>query len=600
MSARTKLRVETLETRTTPSLTPVGPEFRVNTVTEEQQWFPSVAASADGQYVVAFAGHDPDSSSTGWGIFFCRYDSDGLPIGNQQMVSETPDQFSVEVSVGASASGEFVVAWNKVNSSPNPSPQYGIRARRFDQFGTPLGPVISVFSSTTRFVSDLDMCVDTNGSFAIAWIETQPADQNIVWMSRYANDGTPIVAPTAIAQSLGSINPKITIAPNGVTTTAWRQSDPTTQSIWLRQVGATGQLLGAAQPVTGPGGTNPNAIFPKGSDLMARPDSSLVISYAYVHVVNGLPPAGNYPLVFRMLSSSGVPLGTEVVLPNENASQLLQPTIALGTNGRFVITYNAVTGTAPAGNYTTNVGEIRAKEYSIDGSFVGPTVVISSSGTYWRSYPNVAMDADGDGFIAWNSAGSHLLNTIPGQDGSSYGVFARRFIGDAPGLRSSTINNGEASKSEVKSTSLAFTRQLVLPTNPASAFTLTGPSGIIPVSVDSSASTPAGAKLKLTFPSYPNGLPNGRYTLRGLASQIHDTAGQALDGNGDGVPGDDYVMNFHRLAGDFDGDGTVAASDFILFRLAFGSNDLTFDLDGDGTVNAGDFVRFRLTFGSVI
>jgi hypothetical protein len=54
-------------------------------------------------------------------------------------------------------------------------------------------------------------------------------------------------------------------------------------------------------------------------------------------------------------------------------------------------------------------------------------------------------------------------------------------------------------------------------------------------------------------------------------------------------------MDFHRLAGDFDGDGTVATSDFILFRVAFGSNDLTFDLDGDGVVNANDFM-----FGSVI
>lgn len=51
---------------------------------------------------------------------------------------------------------------------------------------------------------------------------------------------------------------------------------------------------------------------------------------------------------------------------------------------------------------------------------------------------------------------------------------------------------------------------------------------------------------------------------------------------------------------DFDGDGAVAASDFILFRLAFGSNNATYDMDGDGTVNGNDFVYFRLTFGGMI
>ena len=54
---------------------------------------------------------------------------------------------------------------------------------------------------------------------------------------------------------------------------------------------------------------------------------------------------------------------------------------------------------------------------------------------------------------------------------------------------------------------------------------------------------------------------------------------------------------------DFDGDGTVGFSDFLLFASAFGLSqgdagyDARFDLDGDGTVGFGDFLIFAGSFG---
>ena len=51
---------------------------------------------------------------------------------------------------------------------------------------------------------------------------------------------------------------------------------------------------------------------------------------------------------------------------------------------------------------------------------------------------------------------------------------------------------------------------------------------------------------------------------------------------------------------DFDGDGTVSASDFIQFRLYFGGVNPAFDFNGDGSVAANDFIQFRLRFGGSI
>ncbi|MDP6779864.1 MAG: FG-GAP-like repeat-containing protein [Candidatus Latescibacteria bacterium] len=47
---------------------------------------------------------------------------------------------------------------------------------------------------------------------------------------------------------------------------------------------------------------------------------------------------------------------------------------------------------------------------------------------------------------------------------------------------------------------------------------------------------------------------------------------------------------------DFNGDGLINFSDFVLFASAFGGADPAYDLDGDGVVAFGDFVRFASAF----
>ncbi len=51
------------------------------------------------------------------------------------------------------------------------------------------------------------------------------------------------------------------------------------------------------------------------------------------------------------------------------------------------------------------------------------------------------------------------------------------------------------------------------------------------------------------------------------------------------------------LTGDFNADGKVDLSDFVLFLDGFGTSDARYDLDNDGTVGLGDFVIFIDNFG---
>ena len=66
------------------------------------------------------------------------------------------------------------------------------------------------------------------------------------------------------------------------------------------------------------------------------------------------------------------------------------------------------------------------------------------------------------------------------------------------------------------------------------------------------------------------GLDDGRYSLSVIANQVHDGMNQELDGDGDGVAGDNATTAFHRFFGDINGDGTIDGTDFGEFGGRFG------------------------------
>src|SRR5439155_6396583 len=146
-------------------------------------------------------------------------------------------------------------------------------------------------------------------------------------------------------------------------------------------------------------------------------------------------------------------------------------------------------------------------------------------------------------------------------------------------------NGGSAQRSMVTSLGVTFSTAVSLPTNIASAFTLTRIGGGAVTIGNATAATVSGATV-VTLSGFSGAeasaggsLNDGRYTLTALAAQI-TANGQQLDGNGDGVTGDNFTFadsglatgsQLFRLYGDVNGDRFVNGADFALFRTAFGS-----------------------------
>ncbi|MBX7102527.1 MAG: pre-peptidase C-terminal domain-containing protein [Gemmataceae bacterium] len=179
-------------------------------------------------------------------------------------------------------------------------------------------------------------------------------------------------------------------------------------------------------------------------------------------------------------------------------------------------------------------------------------------------------------------------------------VLAQSAVVDAPAKVSSLIvGDGTTQRSRVTKIDVVFNEPV---TAPAGAFGLSRQSDSAAVAL---AAATSGNTVTLTFTGGPiefGSLADGRYTLTINAASVTDSAGQPLDGNGDGTFGDNYTLvgtpanGLFRLFGDGDGSGQVTSTDFLAFRLAFLGTVPTFDFNNSGSVDSSDFLAFRLRF----
>jgi hypothetical protein len=167
---------------------PVGSEFQVNTYTTGHQrtWQVNgghlVAADASGNFVVVWWRTQPGS-----GIFGQRYDSTGGPVGSEfQVNSDTTD--GLHPSVASAASGDFVVVWTEGQSEGDP--YWGIVGRRFDSEGVPQGDEFQVNTYTPNVQTASSVASDAAGNFVVVWTSGTGNEQD-VFGQRFDSGGVP-------------------------------------------------------------------------------------------------------------------------------------------------------------------------------------------------------------------------------------------------------------------------------------------------------------------------------------------------------------------------------------------------------------------------
>jgi hypothetical protein len=200
----------------TASGAPKGPELQVNVHTTGSQTRPAVAADDLGNFVVVWDSDGQDGS--GPGVFGRRFDSSGVPLGGEFAVATYTTGTQTRPSVAVDGAGGFVVAW--YGDGPG---GFAVFGRRFDASGAPLGPEFPVSTFTTGGQLSPDVAADAAGNFVVAWMNYTPRG---IRARRFDAAGAPLGADFEVRTHLtGSASfPDVDVGRDGGFTVVWTKS----------------------------------------------------------------------------------------------------------------------------------------------------------------------------------------------------------------------------------------------------------------------------------------------------------------------------------------------------------------------------------------
>ncbi|MCG8458639.1 MAG: hypothetical protein MI919_20360 [Holophagales bacterium] len=174
-----------------------GAQFQVNALGTGYQFYPSVAAAADGGFAVVWSSAiSTGSDSDGRSIQMRRWDSEGAPIASEFQVNTYTTFGQSYPAIASSGLGDFVVVWVSEGSPGDDTDDTSIQARRFLQDGSPIGDQFQVNSFTPESADTTRIAIGADGAFVVTWRAYESpgddASESSTQARRFAPDATPI------------------------------------------------------------------------------------------------------------------------------------------------------------------------------------------------------------------------------------------------------------------------------------------------------------------------------------------------------------------------------------------------------------------------
>ncbi|MDZ4779144.1 MAG: PKD domain-containing protein, partial [Planctomycetia bacterium] len=423
---------------------PLGDEFRVNTTTGSDQRFPSIAMDQDGDFAIAWSSFGQDGSD--WGVYLQSFDATGARIGAEQLVNTTTANWQVYPVVAMDDDGDFVVAWSSLTQDGD---GYGIYAQRYTQpqgFSHPQvtgvypladdhavaegerlvqqsAILIVPFSTSMRTGTGGDSVtnksnwrlsrngVDVSAQISSVTFEFDSSDNRyeafIVLAAPLAEGNYELRAEPSIHSAAGfALDGNF----NGVGGDAFERSFRVALPI------AAGNEFRVNTFATGDQFFAPSAPGAVGADAFGN----------FVVVWNSAGQDGSAQGIYgQRFDAAGVPLGNEFRVNTFTSGDQRLPTVAVSPSGNFVVSWTSA--------LQDGSGEgVYAQRYAADGAPNGSEFRVNTTTQNSQTRSSVSMDDSGNFVVAWESIG---------QDGNEPGVYYQRFAADGVKLGDETRAN---------------------------------------------------------------------------------------------------------------------------------------------------------------
>ncbi len=398
-------------------LVPAGSEFQVNTYTTASQASSSVAMSSSGDFVVVW---ESQGDGQGYGVFGQRYSSDGTAQGGEFQVNTYTTSNQRIPSVAAAANGDFVVVWLSLTQDGS---NWGVFGQRFASDGSTQGGEFPVNTYTTGLQFIPSLAAASNGDFVVAWGSYgQDGSPASPFGQRFASDGTARGSEFQInTYTTGTqLFPSVAAAANGDFVAVWQSSalpigpDGDDSGVFGQRYASDGTARGTEFQVN-----TYTTSFQEGAVVGVAADGDFVVVWA------SSDQDGHANGVFgQRYASDGTPRGSEFQVNTYTTSSQAPASIASVEDGGFVVIWRSeggqdgdgrgVFGRRFASDGTALTGEFLVNTYTTNDQF--PSAVAASDSSLvitWVS--DSGQDGDSDGVFAQRYA-------VPPPDADADGV----------------------------------------------------------------------------------------------------------------------------------------------------------------------------------
>ncbi len=373
---------------------PSGDELQVNVYTPGYQKVRDVARLASGEFVVAYESEWVD-------IVGRRLDAVGQPLGTEFMINVDTATAKSGARIAVNPGGGFTVAWRSYFQDGD---RWGVFARSFDAFGSPVTAEFQVNTYTAGDQTRPDIETLAPGAFVVVW-SSCAATTTLCEMPFFGVGGQDGNGPGIIGQRIDAagtkigtefqvnsyttnvqVDPALAVAPFGEFFVAWSSAP---QGIVGRRFDANGLAAGTeAQLSVVTAGTH--------SRPQVASNASGEFLVVWRHQIAPSPSA-----VFgRRVDALGTPIDGEIVVNDTDALERSTPeSIAATPDGGFVVTF-------------AQDRDVYGRAFDTNGLAKGPQLLLNDVLESTQLASHVAVDTNGNFVVGWESYASDQSEVV--------------------------------------------------------------------------------------------------------------------------------------------------------------------------------------------
>ena len=374
---------------------PLFSEFQVATQTTGDQKAPCAAIDAAGNFAIGW--NEPQG-------VLRNFDAAGTAGGPEADLATDHSGFHNHVRCATNASGQSVAVWTGFNDGRD------VFARLFDASG-PVGSQFQVDTYATGEQYNASVAIDPTGKFVVVWqsFPNQDGDFAGVFGQRFDAAGAKVGTEFQVnTYTTGAQDyPDVAMDGSGRFVVVWQsdKEDGNDLGVFGRRYAADGTPLSGEFQVN---------IFTGSYQFRPRVASDAAGDFTVVWGSQAEDGSG-IGVFGRRFDASGNAKSAEFRANTYAFGPQTFPAIGMDSAGNFLIAWQSEAQDNPA---EPGGQGVFAKQFDgKTGRPIGGEFAVNTYTTNDQRIPSVALDDAGRFVIAWQSTG---------QDGSGYGVFARR------------------------------------------------------------------------------------------------------------------------------------------------------------------------------